>query len=56
MKITGHIRGLSTFYAEDGLERMEIWINKENAANLPYEVGQRIPIELIIKMKYSSPD
>jgi len=31
----GHIRGLSQFYA-DGLERMEIWIDKRHAAPLKH--------------------
>ncbi len=41
----GHIRGLSQFYA-DGLERMEIWIDKRHAAPLPYRDNTRIPITL----------
>ena len=41
----GHIRGLSQFYT-DGLERMEIWINKRQAAPLPYRDNKRIPITL----------
>lgn len=41
----GHIRGLSQFYA-DGLERMEISIDKYNAAPLPYQHNLRIPITL----------
>jgi len=41
----GHIRGLSQFYA-DGLERMEISIDKHNAAPLPYQHNLRIPITL----------
>lgn len=41
----GHIRGLSQFYA-DGLERMEIWIDKRQAAPLPYRDNTRIPITL----------
>ncbi|MGD0822774.1 MAG: hypothetical protein ABSA71_18740 [Desulfomonilia bacterium] len=46
----GNIRGLSQFYA-DGLERMEIWINKRNAAPLPYRDNTRIPIILKIGNK-----
>jgi hypothetical protein len=41
----GHIRGLSLFYA-NGLERMEIWIDKRHAAPLPYRHNTRIPITL----------
>lgn len=41
----GHIRGLSQFYT-DGLERMEIWIDKHHAAPLPYRENTRIPITL----------
>ena len=43
----GHIRGLSQFYP-DGLERMEIWIDKRHAAPLPYQENTRIPITLKI--------
>ena len=41
----GHIRGLSQFYV-DGLERMEIWIEKRHAAPLPYHDNTRTPITL----------
>lgn len=41
----GHIRGLSQFYA-NGLERMEILIDKPTAAPLPYQDNLRIPITL----------
>jgi hypothetical protein len=41
----GHIRGLSQFYV-DGLERMEIAIDRRNAAPLPYQDNLRIPITL----------
>jgi hypothetical protein len=41
----GHIRGLSQFYV-DGLERMEIAIDRRNAAPLPYQDNLRIPIKL----------
>lgn len=49
MKVIGHVRGLSSHYVEDGLERVEIWVQKEDARGLPYELDKRIPIELIIK-------
>jgi hypothetical protein len=41
----GHIRGLSQFYV-DGLEHMEIAIDRRNAAPLPYRDNLRIPITL----------
>jgi hypothetical protein len=41
----GHIRGLSQHYA-DGLERMEIQIDKRRAAPLPFQDNLRIPIRL----------
>jgi hypothetical protein len=41
----GHLRGLSQFYA-DGLERMEICIDKRRAAPLPYRNNTRVPITL----------
>jgi hypothetical protein len=41
----GHVRGLSQFYA-DGLERMEIVIDKHKAPPLPYQDNLRIPITL----------
>lgn len=43
----GYIRGLSQFYA-DGLERMEIWIDKNLASSLPQRDNQRISIILMI--------
>ncbi len=43
----GHVRGLSQFYA-DGLERMEIMVDKRHAAPLPYQDNLRIPITLKI--------
>jgi len=46
----GDIRGLSQFYA-DGLERMEIWIDKRHATALPHRDNQRIPIILLIGEK-----
>lgn len=46
----GYIRGLSQFYA-DGLERMEIWIDKKHASSLPHRDNQRIPIILMIGEK-----
>jgi hypothetical protein len=49
--LEGHIRGLSQHYV-DGLERMEIWVNKQNAAPLPFQDGIRIPIRLKIGTTY----
>jgi hypothetical protein len=46
----GYIRGLSQFYA-DGLERMEIWIDKKHASLLPHRDNQRISIILMIGEK-----
>ena len=43
----GHIRGLSQNYA-DGLERMEIWVEKNLASSLPHRDNQRISIVLKI--------
>jgi len=43
--VQGHIRGLSLYYA-DGVERMEIWINKKKAYPLPFKLGIRVPIRL----------
>ena len=43
--VQGHIRGLSLYYA-DGVERMEIWINKKKAYPLPFKLGKRVPIHL----------
>ena len=47
----GHIRGLSQYYA-DGLERMEIGIDKRYALPLPYQDGLRIPIRLKVGTSY----
>jgi len=49
MNVKGHVRGLSTFYAESGLERVEIWVEKDKAGDLPYEIGKRVPIEFSIQ-------
>jgi len=46
----GYVRGLSQFYA-DGLERMEIWIDKKLASSLPHRDNQRISIKLMIGEK-----
>lgn len=43
----GHIRGLSQYYV-NGLERMEIVIDKKNASPLTYRDHLRIPIKLKI--------
>jgi hypothetical protein len=43
----GHIRGLSQHYA-DGLERMEIWVDKNLSSSLPHRDNQRISIMLEI--------
>ena len=40
-----HIRGLSQYYV-DGLERMEIVIDKKTASPIPYQDRLRIPIKL----------
>ena len=47
----GRIRGLSQYYV-DGLERMEIAINKKNASPLPYRDHLRIPIKLKVGAEY----
>ncbi len=41
----GHVRGLSQPYA-DGLERMEISVDKRHATPLPFQENMRIPITL----------
>ena len=43
----GHIRGLSQYFV-DGLERMEIWIDKKHASSLQHRDNQRISIMLKI--------
>jgi hypothetical protein len=43
----GYIRGLAQYYA-DGVERMEIWIDKNLASSLPHRDNQRISIVLKI--------
>jgi hypothetical protein len=47
----GYIRGLSRFYKDDGLEHMEIRIDKKYAASLPHRDNQRISITLVIGEK-----
>ena len=47
MKVLGKIRGMSLFYS-DGTERVEIWVPKVKARNLPYREGRRVPISLTI--------
>jgi hypothetical protein len=46
----GYIRGLSQYYS-DGLERMEIWIDKKLASSLPHRDNQRVSIILVIGEK-----
>lgn len=41
--IKAKIRGLGNFYAS-GLERLEIWIHKNDAGELPYVEGKRVPV------------
>ncbi len=48
--VDGYIRGLSQYYS-NGLERMEIRIDKKLASALPHENNQRIPITLVIGQK-----
>lgn len=48
--VEGHIRGLSQYYS-NGLERMEIRIDKKHASSLPCQNNQRIPITLMIGEK-----
>lgn len=45
-KIVGKVSGLSLFY-KDGIERIEIWINKKYQNLLPVRNSQRIPISLM---------
>ena len=47
MKIIGAIRGLSQYYS-NGTERLEIWVDKDNARGLPYVDGERMAISLKI--------
>lgn len=49
MNVIGHVRGLGSFYADDGLERVEIWVKKDGFEVLPFETGKRIPIDFIIQ-------
>ncbi len=48
MRFVGKIRGLSTYYSESGLERLEIWIKKSDAEKMPYKLDERVTINLII--------
>jgi hypothetical protein len=47
MAITGAVRGLATYYT-DGVERLEIHVNKGQIQGLPAKEGQRVPITLIV--------
>jgi hypothetical protein len=49
----GHIRGLGrSQHKVDGLEPMEIWVNKKYALPLPFHDGLRIPIRLRVGTAY----
>ena len=45
--VEAKIRGLATFY-QNGLERFEIHIKKQDAKYLPYIENEAVPIELCI--------
>ncbi len=47
MDIPAVVRGQSLYYS-DGVELQEIWIDKQDAADLPGREGQRIPVQLTI--------
>lgn len=47
----GKIRGMGKYYVESGLEIVEIWINKSDAEGMPYALGERVTINLIIGTK-----
>ena len=47
MTVKAHIRGTGHIY-NSGDESLEIWIQKSSAADLPFVVGQKVSIELVI--------
>ena len=47
MTVKAHIRGTGHIYIS-GDESLEIWIQKSSAAELPFVVGQMVPITLVI--------
>jgi hypothetical protein len=47
VEIVGTVRGLGQYYRE-GLERLEIWIDKKRGKGLPNKDGKRVPIILVI--------
>jgi hypothetical protein len=49
--VAGKVAGLGNYYA-NGLERLEVWVNKEDARPLPYEEGERVGVELIIGSRH----
>ncbi len=44
----GYIRGQGGKPYADGLERMEIWINKKDASLLPYQLGAKVKVKLCV--------
>ena len=47
MTVKAHIRGTGHIYIS-GDESLEIWIQKSSAADLPFVLGQMVPIKLVI--------
>lgn len=47
MAVRGAVRGLATYYT-DGVERLEIHVDKGESQGLPTEEGQRVAITLVV--------
>ena len=53
MKVKGTVRALGDIYA-NGMERLEIHVSKGEGQDLPHELGNKVPVRIIIgPRKYS---
>lgn len=47
MRVKGKVRGLGYIYT-NGLENREIHVNKDEGQDLPHEIGNKVPVQIII--------
>ena len=47
MRVKGKVRGVGHVYA-NGLENLEIWVSKDEGQDLPHEIGNKVPVKIII--------
>jgi hypothetical protein len=47
VRVKGKVSGLGNIYA-NGLEHLEIRVNKDEGQDLPHEIGSKVPVQIII--------